>query len=243
MAVEKFIVKFAQTEKEKNATYALRYNDMVKEYNPDKEIECGLDITEHDAVAKQIICVDTDTDEVVGCYRILCSQWMKEGSRFQTEDEFDISELKATGENIVELSRAVIKKEYRNTTVLMNLLRFIMKYIMDGDFRFVIGETSFFGTDKQALQEEISYLTLFHGVEDFDIKALQKNDLAILPKEQINQAEVKRKLPPLVRAYIGFGAKIGKEAFADYDFGSVDVFTLMDTQNYNTDYIQRFLRI
>ena len=70
---QKFITKFAETEQEKIQAYSLRYTDMLKEYQPDLSIENGLDYTEYDNYAKQVICVDTETSEVVGVYRIITS--------------------------------------------------------------------------------------------------------------------------------------------------------------------------
>ena len=62
-----------------------------------------------------------------------------------------------------------------------------------------------------------------------------------MPLEQLDQMQIKRNLPPLIRAYLSFGAKVSKETFTDVVFGSVDVFILMDTKNYNEGYINRLL--
>ncbi len=243
MQSEKFTVKFAETENEKQAVYALRYRDMLAEYRPELAKEGGLDITPYDEFARQIICVDNETGEVVGCYRIITSDGLPEGKSFVSEGEFDIARLKATGERIAELSRAVVKKEYRNSIVLMLLLRFIAQYIREEKFRFIIGEASFFGTDKNALKKELSYLAHYHGATAYDIRSLEKEQVEFLPKEALNAAEIKRNLPPLIRAYLAFGATIPNESFTDWEFGSVDVFILIDFTNYNVSYVDRVLRL
>ena len=243
MEREKFSVKFAETKAEKEGAYALRYRDMLLEYRADASCEDGLDITPCDAYAKQVICIDNDTDEVVGCYRIVTSDELPCGEKFVSEEEFDISELKATGERIAELSRAVVKREYRNSVVLMLLLRFIVQYIRKENYRFIIGEASFFGTDKNAYQKELSYLAHYHSFADNGVRSLEEEQITILPKEQLDVAEIKRNLPPLIRAYLGFGAKVSADSFTDRTFGSVDVFILLDSADYNEAYINRLLRL
>ncbi|MBQ8685591.1 MAG: GNAT family N-acetyltransferase [Clostridia bacterium] len=242
--MERFTVRFAKTQEEKNAVYALRYRDMILEFRPEMQFVDGMDITPYDEYAKQIICIDNETGEVVGCYRIITSDSIPEGKGFVSEEEFSFETLKATGEPIAELSRACVKREYRNTAVLMLLLRFIVLYIRENGYRFIIGEASFGGTDKGKYLRELSYLTHFHAVdESYGIRSLEEEQIQTLAKEELCVTDIKRELPPLIRAYLSFGAKTSAQSFTDRDFGSVDVFVLLDIQNYNEAYINRLLRI
>lgn len=240
---QKFITKFAETEQEKLKAYSLRYTDMLQEYKPDLHIENGLDYTEYDDYAKQVICIDTETDEVVGVYRVITSDDLPKTKPFVCEDEFNITELKNTGEKIAELSRAVIKREYRNSTVLMHLLKFIITYLKDSSYRYIIGEASFFGTDKTKYVKEFSYLSNNYSVLDYNITANEDCQLNYLKNEELDLQEIKRSLPPLIRAYLSFGAKVSKETYTDWDFGSVDIFILLDMSNYNEAYVKRLLKL
>lgn len=242
--MEKFIVRFAQTEEEKNAVYALRYRDMILQFRPEIKFVNGMDITPYDDYAKQIICIDNETGDIVGCYRIITSDDLPNGKGFVSEEEFDIHTLKNSGERIAELSRACVKREYRNTAVLMLLLRFIVGYVRENGYRFVIGEASFVGVDKNEYQKELSYLTHFHKTDDkYDIQALEDEQIQTLAKEELCVTEIKHELPPLIRAYLSFGAKTSEQSFTDREFGSVDVFVLLDMQDYNESYVNKLLRI
>ena len=243
MEQEKFVVKFAETVEENNAAFRLRYNDMLLEYRPDVVRENGMDITPYDEFAKQAICIDNTTGEVVGCYRLTSTDSLPKGNQFVCEEEFDISALKTSGKRIIELSRAVVKKEYRNSMVLMQLLRFIVSYIREQGFRFVIGEASFLGVDKQSWEKELSYLAHYHAIEKYEITSLGKAQIELLPKETLDAANIKRGLPPLIRAYLGFGAKVSVTSCTDFDFGSVDIFILLDLEDYNETYTNRLLRL
>ncbi len=243
MQGEKFTVKFAETVEENNAAFALRYRDMLREYRPEILLESGMDVTPCDEYARQIICIDNETGEVVGCYRIITSDLLPEGKGFVCEEEFNIDGLKKTGAKIAELSRAVVKREYRNSVVLMLLLRFIAKYIRENQFRFIIGEASFLGTDKRAWKTELSYLTHYHADTTYGIRSNEEEQIELIPKEELDAPAIKRSLPPLIRAYLAFGATVSADSYTDREFGSVDVFILVDFENYNVAYVDRVLRL
>ncbi len=241
---EKFSVKFAQTEEEKRSAYALRYRDMILEYNPTRTNETGLDVNAYDEYAKQIICIDNETGEVVGCYRVIESDLIPENGSFTCDEEFDLTYLKQSGEKIAELSRAVIKKEYRNNVVLMLLLRFVVKYLRQQNYRYIIGSASFFGTDKDKYQKELSYIAHHHAIDDkYRITAKEEKQITLLAETDFDAAEVKHALPPLIRAYLSFGAKMSKQSFTDREFGSIDLFVLLDEKDYNSSYIDKLLKL
>ena len=244
MGIERFSVRFAETEEEKRAVYRLRYQDLLLDYRPELVNESKEDITEYDAYAKLVMCIDNESGEVVGSYRLITSDDLPKDKPFVAESEFSFDGLKKGGEGIVELSRAVVKKEYRNSVVLLLLLRFIAGYIRSQNYRYLIGTASFHGVDKRAFQQELSYLSWVASADDsLGITAKEENPVPILPLEGLNVAEIKRKIPPLIRAYVGFGAKVSKTLYTDRDFGSVDIFILLDVQNYNEEYLLRLLRM
>lgn len=237
----KLIVKFAEEQWEKEQVYQLRYSDLILEYRKENVNEEMMDITKHDEYAKLVVCIDEDEKLVVGSYRIITSDDVGEGRHFVTEEEFDISWLKSSGEKVAELSRAVIRKEYRGSLALMLILRFIFYYLKSKGYRYVIGEASFFGTDKMALQQQISYIAYNHYNPDYHVPCLDKEQVEILPKEQLDFATIRRSLPILIRAYVSFGAFLSKDVFTDYDFGDIDTFVLLDFNNCNQRYIDKFL--
>lgn len=241
---ERFTVRFAVTEEEKNAAYRLRYHDMLLQFRSDALSENGLDKTPCDEYARQIVCIDNETGEIVGCYRMITTDELPCGENFVSEEEFCLDGLKATGESIVELSRAVVKTEYRTSPVLFLLLRFIVIYVRQCGYRFVIGDASFFGTDKDALAPALSFLADKFAIDDkLNIVSREERQATVIPPKLRNDNEIRRSLPPLIKAYTSFGARVSKTSFTDYDFGSVDVFILLDVKNCNDSYINRMLKI
>ncbi|MBQ3596510.1 MAG: GNAT family N-acetyltransferase [Clostridia bacterium] len=243
MENQRFTVKFATTEQEKQQVYSLRYTDMLKEYRPELVIENGLDYTPYDDYAKQIICIDNQTNQIVGSYRLLQDFDLPKDKKFACQNDFDVSSIINSGHSICELTRAVVKKEYRNTPVLTNLLRFVITYIKEKKFRFVVGEASMMGNDKTLFLPQLSYLANFCKIEDYPVFSLEKEQIPLLSPDKFDEIQAKRNLPPLFKAYLGFGAKFSDQYFTDVVFGSVDVFVLMDTTKLNDLYIKKLLKI
>ena len=126
----------------------------------------------------------------------------------------------------------------------MLLLRFIVKYIREENYRFIIGDASFFGTDKSEYVKELSYLATYSAIDEaYGVKSREEKQIELLSESEYDAKEVKHALPALIRAYYSFGAKFSRDSFTDWEFGSVDVFVLLDTQNYNETYIKRVLKV
>lgn len=246
MEQKKFTVKFAETKEELDATFALRYKDMILEYNSESQNDQKRDRNIFDDIAKQIIVINNETNEVIGCYRLIDNAFFNESiSTFTCENEFDISKIKNSGHRICELSRAVIKNEYRTGAPLILLWKFIYDYAIKNSIRFLLGDASFLGIEPSKHIHSLSYLAHHHAIEDeFEVTSLaEQPQIELLKKEHINVDEVKNNLPPLIKAYLTFGSKFSKEYFIDHDFKSIDVFTLLDFENCNLKLLKKYLRV
>ncbi|MBQ9734308.1 MAG: GNAT family N-acetyltransferase [Clostridia bacterium] len=240
---EKFTVKFAETKDEILQTLKLRYQEMLLQYRSDNVKEDGIDFVPCDEYARLAICIDNDTGEVVGTYRVITTDFLPKGETFVTETEFNIDVLKNSGQKIAELSRAVVKTEYRNSIVLTLLLRFVVNYIIENQVRYVVGTASFHGVDKKEWVKELSYLAAYHSDGYDGLYSLDKQQIQLLDKDSLDPAEIKRTMPALLRIYTAFGAMVSNDSFTDYEFGSVDVLIVLDTKNCNFPYMKRLLKL
>lgn len=59
------------------------------------------------------------------------------------ESEFNIDKIRATGDKICEVSRAIVHKDYRDGAVVMLLVKGMLNYVIDNKFRFILGDASF----------------------------------------------------------------------------------------------------
>lgn len=241
---DKFTVGFA-TPQEMDGVYQLRYRDMVLEYRADNVNDMQTDRNNYDEYARHIVVKDAQTGEVVGYYRMITDSDLTDGRRFVCEEEYDLTELKRRGDKICEFSRAVVKREYRGGTVLLLLWRFILRYMIDNGYRYMIGDASFFGTDRDKYAKEISFLTQQYAADpSLKIRSLDTlPPMEMLDASSYDSKEVLRSLPPLIKAYVALGAKIADQPFVDTVFGSVDVFILVDLADYNAAFARKLLSL
>lgn len=242
MNSERFEVKLATTRQELDEVYKLRYEDLVLEY--DQTAQNVGDKSQYDEYAKHLIVKDLETGQICGYYRMITSDAAVGDKKFVCEEEFNIDTLKAQGDKICEFSRAVIKKEFRGSAILLLLWKFILDYISENNYRYLIGDASFFGTDREVYKEEISYLINNYRCDD-RLNIISRDTLPpmqLIDTSKLNGKQILRKLPPLIRGYVALGAKVAPQPFSDFKFKSVDVFILLDMQNCNTDYINRMFK-
>ena len=244
MKNNRFYVGFATAKEELDEVFKLRYDDMILEYN-DSEISTNQrDIQHCDEYAQHIVVKDmANGGHIVGYYRMLSSDLVKNDKNYICEVEYNIDKLKSRGDKICEFSRAVIKKEYRGGVVILLLWQFIVKYMRENDFRFLIGTASFVGTDRERYLKEISYLVNNYPIsDDYEITSLDTlADIQLLQEGDYDEKEVSRLIPPLIKAYISLGGKVSRQTFTDFSFCSVDLFVLVDLENCNDAFIDRIM--
>ena len=100
-----YVIKLAETEEELIKTFALRFEVYGEYYKMPPPVD--LDIDDYDKVADHIIIINTDLDQVVGTYRVLCSDHV---SDFYTAREFNIDGVRALDKRFVEMGRATVSE-------------------------------------------------------------------------------------------------------------------------------------
>jgi len=237
-----FEVKLAETEKELEEVFKLQYEELLHCYNQEKTIASGMFVDEYDRVADHLIVIDLEEGKIAGSYRLVRKDHIKEIGKFSTESEFDISPLKE--HEIMELSRALVRKEYRDGSVISLLWEGILSYVLAHGVRFLFGTASFHGVDPAPYRNALSTIHYDH-LSPVEIRAKAVNHpvrLDQLPEDEVDRIQAKREMPPLVKGYINLGATFGEGGFQDFDFNSLDVFTLIDMGKLNDRYLKRFLK-
>ena len=215
----------------------LRYNDLLKEFNDELD-DNGLDDDHYDMYSDSLVVIDEENNVLVGTYRL--ASYETGLNKLLLEDEFDISELKKQKDKILELGRAVVKKEYRSGAVI-NILWFgLFQYSKMFNYRYLIGTCSLYGTDPSQYINTLSYLNKY-SLSEFDIRSI-KNSYEYY-NEDIDKIDAEKQMPSLLKAYLRLGAKVSRNGYIDYDFNSCDVLIIVDTKNANQRYIDFYSRI
>ena len=127
-----FTVKIADTAEELQAAQALRYQVFVQELGGSGDLvdhHAGLERDGFDPFGDHMIITDRSNGAVVGVYRLLREDQAIKAGRFYSEDEYDLTELRASGRKLLELGRSCLHPEYRGGTAMFHLWSGLADYV------------------------------------------------------------------------------------------------------------------
>lgn len=215
----------------------LRYEYLLKDFDETKNDSEGLDDDGFDEFCDSILAIDKKTGRIVGTYRVATEKTLR-GQLYKSEEEFDISDLRADPEGIIETGRAVIHENYRAGVVLGLLWTGLVSYARDENLRYIFGTCSLHGTDPEKYADCTSFLRQYYRSEKFDVRAIHNAfEYGTTENLPISKAHI----PALLKAYLKIGARVSQDGFIDYDFNCCDVMIIMDRLNMDERYMKRFL--
>ncbi len=250
--IENVEVKLAQEDAEVEAAQRLRYKVFYEEYEakPSAEmIKERRDMDAFDEVADHLLVVDKSIadpiDRIVGTYRLLRHEAADKHGQFYTSDEYNIAPLINSGSTLLELGRSCVLADYRTRTVLHLLWEGIIKFMLENDLGTMFGCASLHGTDIDALSHQLAYLHHNHlAPENIRPRALDERfvDMNLHPKEDLNEREIFKSLPPLIKGYMRVGCTIGEGAVIDHQFGTTDVCIVLPMKEFAPRYRKHYAR-
>ncbi|QDC09630.1 GNAT family N-acetyltransferase [Oceanicola sp. D3] len=237
----KFELRLAADEADLRAAQRLRYEVFVAELGGDGEMvdhDARLEADPFDAHCDHLLLIDHAGEgagegegKVVGVYRLLPGTRAEAAGGFYTEGEYDLTPLKTSGRNLLELGRSCLAPEYRGGMAMFHLWGALWDYVEERGIEVLFGTASFHGTDLQALAAPLSLLHHSHlAPAALRPEVLPPNGRAmnILPETQLNRPEAMRAVPALIKAYLRLGGWVGQGAFLDHAFNTTDVCLVLD---------------
>ena len=248
-----FIIKLADTKIELKKAQALRYSVFYKEQKAKPTLPkklMRLDYDKIDKFADHLIVIDKSRkgikDKIVGTYRLIRGDIVSDFGGFYSSSEFDLTNIlnSYNHKQILELGRSCVHKDYRNGTIMNLLWKAIAEYIKLYDITVLLGCASFPGTNVQKFSKELSFLTNnFSLPEEMSVQSLVYNNYPHYNKNNINESDIRifAKLPPLIKGYLRVGGRVSESFFVDYDFNTIDVCVVLQTDNIDEKYKNKFL--
>ncbi|MDA7429812.1 GNAT family N-acetyltransferase [Primorskyibacter aestuariivivens] len=236
-----FSVRLAQDDADLRAAQALRYRVFVQELGGGGAMvdhEAGLERDRFDPFFDHLLLFDhaRDTDPVVGVYRVLRDDQAERAGQFYSDDEYDLSALRATGRRLMELGRSCLHEDYRGGTAMMHLWQGLVEYVQAHGIEVLFGVASFHGTDATALAQPLSLLYHKHlAPDELRVRArdAHRQEMNLLPPDQIDRKAAMLQTPALIKAYLRLGGCVGDGAWIDHAFNTTDVCLVMDTDRMN----------
>ena len=223
-----FRVRMAQTLEDVIECQRLRYLVFNCELGEGIESSslCGLDRDRFDFACDHLMVHDAVTGKLAGTYRMQNGYRAKGNLGYYGEQFFDFSPFEPMRGEVLELGRACVHEQYRNTSVLHMLWKGITRYAQSCGARYLIGCSSL------SSQDEDAGIALYETLRE---KYLVAPSLRTQPvgdrRCKPSGAQVPPPRPPrLFQAYLDISARVCGSPAIDREFKTIDFLTLVDLQ-------------
>jgi putative hemolysin len=231
-------VYLARNPSEVKEAQRLRYKVFAEEMGARITGNNGLDIDGFDAFCDHLIVRDTNTQQVIGTYRILSPKQANEAGGYYSSGEFDLSRINHLLGNTVEVGRACVHRDYRSGGTITLLWAGLAKYMLAHGYEHMIGCASIPMNDGGHAAASI-----YHQLKDQHSCPIEYRVFphVHLPIESLNN-HMQVDCPPLIKGYLRLGAKIFGEPAWDSYFNTADILVMLSMSEINKKYAAHFLR-
>lgn len=234
----RYQVKLAASPLEVESALRLRYEVFNVELSDQKPAEdpSRLEFDEFDFRCRHLIVVDRTTSRTVGTYRLNSFEAVGGVDGFYSYNEFSIEDLPVgILREGVEIGRACIAPEHRNTKVLFLLWKGLAAFLRSEGKRYFFGCCSIFTQDPCVGAR--AYHQLLDGKHVHDSYAVTPRTNSLDLHRPANDIV---ELPSLFNMYLRIGAKVCGPPMIDHDFGTIDFFVVCDTETISEKYRKMF---
>lgn len=235
----RYVVHIARNRREVESALRLRHRvfnvELGGRVEPDDSVRMEFDA--FDLRCRHLIVVCQKTGETIGTYRLNTFDKRTGVEGFYSASEFTLQDLPTDVlENSIEIGRACIDIEHRNTSVLFLLWKALLRVLALSGKRYFFGCCSIFSTDESIGAVAYRHLCETDDLSDrFRVRPL-KNAVDIALKPDASKVE----LPNLFKMYLRIGAEVCGPPIFDPDFGSIDFFVVFDVTRMSDKYRRLF---
>jgi putative hemolysin len=245
-------VRIATSSAEVDAVQALRFRvfheEMGATIDPTSAVD-RRDRDSYDAVADHLLVIDhaigPGPEGVVGTYRLIRANAIKQLGRFYSADEYDLDVLLRFPGELLELGRSCVAQAYRTRAVMQLLWRGVAAYVFLHRIDLMFGCASLPGTDPDGLANELTYLYQNHlAPPALRPRALAERyvEMRRVDPETLDPRRGLAGLPPLIKGYLRLGGFVGDGAVIDAAFNTTDVAIVVKTDLITDKYYRHYER-
>ncbi len=223
----RFITTLAEDADTVRAAQRLRYRvfHAARAAEPSAAIERSdrLDHDPFDPHCEHLVVREARSGRVVGTYRMLTAERARAAGGFYSETEFDCARLLALDARLVEVGRACVDPAYRGGGVIAALLAGLTRWVVERHYELVMGCASVdLAGDSAAAAALCRRLLDGHcAPEEWRVEPRTPFPIDVPP------APANASPPPLVKAYLRFGAVVCGAPAHDPEFGTADLLMLL----------------
>lgn len=235
----RFRLSFAHSEAEVREAQRLRYKVFAEEFGA--RLQCripGHDIDHFDPHCEHLLVRETDSERVIGTYRILSPQAARKIGNYYSENEFFLTRLQHLRPRMVEVGRSCIHPDYRGGTVIALLWAGLADYMVRNQYEYLMGCASIGMADGGHNAANV-YNAIVDGHQaPIEYHVFPKTRL---PRERLATGQA-ASVPPLIKGYLRAGAWVCGEPAWDPDFNTADLLLLLPLARLNPRYLKHFVK-
>ncbi|MBU7586377.1 MAG: GNAT family N-acetyltransferase [Nostoc sp. TH1S01] len=233
LQTDKYILRLASTEEELESIFRLRFEVF--------NLELGLgfssssltqmDRDKFDEVCHHLMLISKNTGQTIGTYRMQTYQMASQGLGFDAADIFNLSTIpEHVLQASVEVGRACIATEFRNSQALLLLWEGLANYLIWTKNKY------FFGCASLLTQSTRQAACAYHF---FQKNNFMHSSILVYPNSPysleitqpcLNKCDVE--IPKILQAYLSIGAKICSFPAIDRQFKTIDFLTISNLENF-----------
>lgn len=218
---------------------ALRYRVFAGEMGAKlKSASEGLDYDEVDDYCEHLVVFDNVNNKIVGYTRLLNQYQAQRLGRFYSESEFDLERVLTLPGRFLEIGRTCVDPDYRGGAVLTTLWTGLVQYALEGGFNYLLGCAS--------ITPGPSGFAVDAVYRSIDAKNRAPASIQVRPSvpvpERLRCERDESGIPPLLKAYLRFGALVCGEPCWDEDFNCMDLFMLLPLDQLQARYSKHYMR-
>jgi putative hemolysin len=192
----------------------------------DSSARIGLDRDRYDFICDHLMVRNISTGQLVGTYRMQSGFRAKGNLGYYSEQFFDFTPYEGLRAEVLELGRACVHTEYRNSAVLHMLWKGVARYAMSCGARYLLGCSSVTSQDENEGIALYELLREKHLIEP-SFRTKPKPDFAC---RSTNASTPAPATPRLFCAYLDVSARLCGPPAIDREFKTIDFLTLIDLQ-------------
>jgi putative hemolysin len=198
----------------------------------------GIDHDEVDDYCEHLVVFDNVNNKIVGYTRLLNQYQAQRLGRFYSESEFDLDQVLTLPGRFLEIGRTCVDPDYRGSAVLTTLWTGLVQYALEGGFNYLLGCAS--------ITPGPSGFAVDAVYRSIDVRNKAPASLQVKPNVPV-PAHLRCKrdesgIPPLLKAYLRFGALVCGEPCWDEDFNCMDLFILLPLDQLQERYSKHYMR-
>lgn len=199
--------------------------------------EPGFDIDPLDAFCRHIVVRDVRTGQVVACARILYEEDADRAGGFYSESEFDLSAIRRAPGRTMEMGRTCVHPDYRKTVTIGLLWTGIAQFTAFRDYARIIGCASIPMRPDGGASAQAAYEYLM-------ARCPSTEDQRVSPRHPLPEGlkpAPEPRVPPLLMAYVRYGAVVCGPPCWDPGFDTADLLMMLPAENVGPRYLRRYV--